>query len=432
MNSAAVRRLTVFLIVIVCVTACTNSSYRTGRRYLKSGDYQSAIGQLDIAEQQQPDNWRIKRDLGIAYYESAKIQQAITKLGEAYKLKPRNGRILLYLGLCFERDKKFKEAIQIYSRYAGLSFLDPVKDELRARIRDIHLLVLQREVKDKLAKQERELLQPTDQNTVAVLYFRNLSNWDEITPLAKGIAAVMTTDLSQVERLRLVEREKLQVLLNELKLSTNEFFDQVNSPRAGLLLGAAHLISGGIERIGDDGMQVSAGVVNTQTGSLVGDGAQVSGNLIDLLRLEKTLVFDLILDMGIRLSNEEIEAIRPLPTQNILAFIAFSKGLDFKDNNLLDQARLEFAKAVKLDPSFRLAKASLEELSKERLSVSTLASLAAYDELLASKAGLLSATDAKIGLRLGSQRRDVSDKGPVFLSPSATIRITGEIPMDQQ
>ena len=49
--------------------------------------------------------------------------------------------------------------------------------------------------------------------TVAVLYFDNNSPNREYDVLQKGLADMLVTDLSQVESLQVVEREKLQALV---------------------------------------------------------------------------------------------------------------------------------------------------------------------------------------------------------------------------
>src|SRR5215831_11843002 len=54
--------------------------------------------------------------------------------------------------------------------------------------------------------------------TVAVSYFDNNTGKAEYDPLAKGLADMLITDLGQLQALRVVEREKLNQILAELKL----------------------------------------------------------------------------------------------------------------------------------------------------------------------------------------------------------------------
>ncbi len=416
------------LLLAACIiTGCGNSAYRQGRGLLKDKNYSAAIRLLETAENEKPTDWKIKRDLGIAYYQDRQYLRAIPKLVQAQRLRRNDGRTLLYIGLSLEQAGKFVEAISVYRLYTRLSRLDPVKKEMQARIREIQLRELQRQVRQNLAAIDR--LPPGDPNTVAILYFRNLSQSDEMTPLLKGLADILTTDLGKVKRLRLVERIKLQVLLDEIKLASSIKFDQAQAPQTGKLLGASQLISGGITRLSASQLQINAGVVTANTGEMRGDGAQAVGEVANLLNLEKVLVFDLIQDLGITLTDAESEAIKPLPTKNILAFIAYSKGLDFEDRGLIEQAREQYAQAVKLDPNFAQAKQKQEQLAIERLSLATIEKLAAFEERLAGTEPALLDAGTKLGLNFGLDLRDGSVLDPDLLSGTGVITITGEIPV---
>ena len=68
--------------------------------------------------------------------------------------------------------------------------------------------------------------------TVAVSYFDNNTGKAEYDPLAKGLADMLITDLGQVRALRVVEREKLNQILAELKLSRSKFIDPKTAQRS--------------------------------------------------------------------------------------------------------------------------------------------------------------------------------------------------------
>jgi tetratricopeptide (TPR) repeat protein len=407
---------------------CGNSSLRSGRSLLRKNQYAEAIARLETAERASPQNWRIKRELGIAHYRNRQSEKAIENFRQALKLRPTNGRALLYLGLSYEQLEMYTEAVSVYRIYNKLSVLDPLRKEMQARIREVHLQELQKEVRQKLSVLETERIQPPEPNTVAILYFRNLSQSDELAPLLKGIAEILTTDFGKVQSLRLLERIKLQVLLDEMKLSSSEFFNQVQSPKAGRLLGASQLISGGIERLNETSLQINASVIVTATGELQGNGAQTTGALAEILSLEKTLFFDLVRDLGVKLTEAEIEAIKPLPTKNILAFIAFCKGLDFEDKNQLNEAIAQYDRAMQLDPGFAMARQKREQISIQRLSLATIDKLSEYQERFTGTEPTLLDTGSKIGLRLGLDYQDLSPFDPNASRGMGVLTITTELP----
>ena len=80
--------------------------------------------------------------------------------------------------------------------------------------------------------------------SVMVLYFDNDTGHAEYDSLAKGLADMMITDLSSVPSLRVVEREKLEALLAELKLQRKKYFDPKTAQHIGRGTGASYAITG--------------------------------------------------------------------------------------------------------------------------------------------------------------------------------------------
>src|SRR5689334_10732556 len=104
--------------------------------------------------------------------------------------------------------------------------------------------------------------------TVAVSYFDNNTGKAEYDPLAKGLADMLITDLGQLGALRIVEREKLNQILAELKLSRSKFIDPKTAQRVGKGLAAQFILSGGYTLAGDT-IRIDARVFNVETGAVV-------------------------------------------------------------------------------------------------------------------------------------------------------------------
>ena len=71
------------LIIALLVMGFGPSSYKQGRKYLKQEDYPKALEMLTDALNQDPENPKIHRDLGIAYYKSGQHEQAVDELNIA-------------------------------------------------------------------------------------------------------------------------------------------------------------------------------------------------------------------------------------------------------------------------------------------------------------------------------------------------------------
>ncbi|MEP7380531.1 MAG: CsgG/HfaB family protein [Gemmatimonadota bacterium] len=103
--------------------------------------------------------------------------------------------------------------------------------------------------------------------TVAIMYFNNgsLVDHDEYEPMRKGMADILITEMQSNPRIRVIERDALQKLLDEQKLTEDKRTDPATSARLGKILGAQHMIVGGffIDRKGR--MRLDARSVNVET-----------------------------------------------------------------------------------------------------------------------------------------------------------------------
>lgn len=89
---------------------------------------------------------------------------------------------------------------------------------------------------------------PTDDRraSVAVIDFtiaalRDASNW---APLGKGMPQILMTELAANRDLRIVERERVQAVLDELKLTASDLADRATAARVGRLVGARYIVTG--------------------------------------------------------------------------------------------------------------------------------------------------------------------------------------------
>ena len=367
----------ILLLASLIAVACGGNSKLTptGREFLKMGDYDLAIIQLRAEERMNPADIRIKRDLGIAYFRTKQFENAVTKLSQAAKLNSRDQVSLFYLGLSYEFRQQPGKATTVYRALSTLDIRDELKNELLARSQEIELKDSKKQIQDNLSELKNSDSNVTEPNSVAVLYFRNISDWRELTPLLKGLAEILITDIGKVQSLKIVKRKKVQHLLDELHLTPSGLLDQVKMKDAGRMLDAGKLITGGIERINDTKLRLTAGVVDTKSGQLQGKSVQATGRLSEILELEKSLLVGLLKSLGVRLNSAEAKALQQFSTKNNLAFIAFCKGLDFEDRNIARQARYQYEKAVNLDPEFKLAKQRLAQLSQKRLTIAEMEKL---------------------------------------------------------
>lgn len=364
MNQSLVKmaRFLVSLALAGLLFSCAGSYYSRGNAAMKKGDLDAAISNFYAAAKKNPSDFRVFRELGVAFYHQGKDPRhrklARAALEKAYSLNPADGTTLFYLGALAEENGDLQTAIDYYRQYTRIGRMSKMRGLLKARLRKAVEKQVAQEAKLALQRESQLVPARIPANSLAVLYFKNLSRNRNLDPLQKGLAEMIITDLSQVRGLSVVERIRLQKMLEEIGLGQSGVVDPKTAPRLGKLLGARKLVHGSFLVLGNNDLRLDAGMVDAFSGKS-SKPDELSGNLQRLFRLEKNLVFKVIKQMGVRLTDQEREAILRVPTENLLAFMAYSRGLDYEDRGMLSQARAAFSEAVKLDPNFTLAKDDL-------------------------------------------------------------------------
>jgi hypothetical protein len=97
-------------------------------------------------------------------------------------------------------------------------------------------------------------------------------------------------------------------------------------------------------------------VVNVSSGA-IGEPASVQNSLDALFAMEKQLVFQVFDRLGVTLTPAERQLVERRPTQNMEAFLAYSRGLMALDDGRFQDATRFFDNARTLDPGFGAAAA---------------------------------------------------------------------------
>jgi hypothetical protein len=172
--------------------------------------------------------------------------------------------------------------------------------------------------------------------------------------LSRGLAQMLTSDLALLERFRLVERMRLGALLDEMQLAQGGHVDATTAARVGRLARAGRMVQGLANIPDEQNVRLEASVV-LGSGEVSGP-AQAQGRLRDLLRMEKELVVGVAAGLGYTLSEAERTAVLENGTQNLSAFLAYSRALEAEDRADYAVAARYYQAAAQADPSFRQAR----------------------------------------------------------------------------
>ncbi len=293
---------------------------------------------------------------GVAQYKKGERAQAKKTLEQAKAVFSDNYAVPYYLGLIYLEEGQRSAAIDEWQKYVKM---DP-KSENSMRIRKNLTLLLREEAKESakhaVANEAALLRGPVADNTVAVSSFKNLGS-ENLGPLGKGMAAMLIHDLSQVPDLQVVERVKLQALLQEMNLGTSGLVDKKTAPKVGKLLKAKHVTSGSMADLEKENLLIASVVVDSEQMTSIGT-QEAQGALKEFYDLEKVIAYDIIKDLGYDPDKVPGE-FGKIHTKSLAALTSFSVGLDYLDQEKYDEAREEFQKALDEDPKFELAEAAL-------------------------------------------------------------------------
>src|SRR5690242_7407575 len=306
-----------------------------------------AIARLERERSSHPQSEPVLRSLGIAYYKSGKLPEARTALDQARKLDPHDGTAALYLGLTAEAQNDIATARTAYGPYIEYGRTSRVRHALEARLASLQRKQLEETAKAEVRDEQRLAQIAGTPNVVAVLPLVFSGADTSLKPLERGLAELLTTDLARSSRLTVVERLRLQAVLDEIKLQTSGATDSASNVRAGKILQAGRLVQGAILQQGPD-LRVAGATIDNRA-------------LDELLTLEKNIVLGLFQQMGVTLTTAERNAIEQRPTRSLAAFVAYSRGLLLEDEGQFEAADGFYQQAVRLDPSFAAAQSKSQE-----------------------------------------------------------------------
>jgi TolB-like protein len=230
---------------------------------------------------------------------------------------------------------------------------------MEGRYRRLTQEILRQEARQLLAEIEKLPLERMSPQAIAVLPLRYQGADMKYAPLGKGISEMLIGDLGQVRQLKMVERIRLQTLLDEMALAQHPAFDKTTASQYGKLMGAGRIIAGAYKVLPQEKLQVDVLSWNTLKQQYPASASQ-SDLLQNLFRLEKDLVFKVVAEMGIELTPQEREKIQFVPTRNMQAFLAYCQGLGSEDAGKFQAAVGFYQQAKQLDPSFDLAASKAE------------------------------------------------------------------------
>ncbi|MHB8864582.1 MAG: CsgG/HfaB family protein [Pirellulaceae bacterium] len=183
---------------------------------------------------------------------------------------------------------------------------------------------------------------------VVVLTLKNLSPVARLDPMEFGFAEILQANLSAIDGLRLVERQRLHAMLSEQKLTLSGLADPETAVRVGRLLGAQRLIHGSFLELGER-LYLQARVVDVETTSVLasasveGEAAQFDPLIFDLTAKLGGALAELPADMSDRLRRRQ-------PVHGLEAALHYTRAQGYQRRGRLAEAAAACEQALLLEP----------------------------------------------------------------------------------
>lgn len=301
-------------------------------------------------------------DSAVEAYHAADFDTAIKLFaelaGDEAVSKGVRKEALQFLGRSYIAKRDEEEAREVMQ---DLIELEPPIIELDPDMEPPSLMKLYYDVRKELTDSyEVERADPGLQ-TLAIVDFTNnsLDERERYDPLQGGFASLMVHQLNGATGLKVIERERIQWLLDELDMQQEEGrVDQATAVRAGKLLGATSVLFGSFMNYRNE-MRINARLVKVETGEILMT-EQVAGKDKDFFELAEQL--SLKVAQGINVTLQESAIGERTDTRSLDAMLSYSEGLNLLEKEDYQAAYLKFQEALEFDSNYERARQKAESL----------------------------------------------------------------------
>jgi tetratricopeptide (TPR) repeat protein len=347
------------LLLVVASAACASG----GGFNAQPGD----IPRLEREAAAQPADADLSTALGVAYFRASRFEDARTALSRAVQSGSASGTAYLYLGLANEELKDWTAARTAYEAYLARNDADGA-DQIRARMALVARQELRQAARAVIEREQQMSEEPPTPRTVAVMPFRPVGASEDLIALQAALSDMIITDLAVSPSIKSIERVQMKAMIDEMLLAQAGLSEDATGARVGRLLKAEHVVQGVLAQSSAEQVRMDATVLNTQRRAAAGSFGREQ-QMSAIFDLEKEIVFNIFSTLGVTLTPAERERINENRTGNLLAFIAYGRGLDAMDRGNYQQAANHFRQATQLDPNFNRAQAQHQQATQLQAAV---------------------------------------------------------------
>ncbi len=195
--------------------------------------------------------------------------------------------------------------------------------------------------------------------TMAIIDFKNRSvdHKEQYDPMEQGFADLMINRLNNSTDLKVVERERIQWILNEIKLQNEN--DMEGAVRLGKQMGVQTVLLGSFIIVGDQ-IWLGARLVKVETSEIL---------LTDEIKGDLDKFFDLVDQLGQKIADKINVTLKKQTSAetssapSLDAIMAYSVGLSYLEKDDYKNAYQKFEEALKISPNYEKARLKAESIA---------------------------------------------------------------------
>lgn len=183
---------------------------------------------------------------GLEAFRDGNDALAVQSLETVRRIAPGETIVPYYLGLIALKREDNATALAQLQQYTREDPEGAAQREVPKTLTLLSSVQLQQEVATAVAREQEVVASPPEPGSIAVRAFVNQGD-ESYRAMAKGLAAMIIADLSKVPGLKVLEREKVQLLVNEARLGDSGLADKNSAVRSGRLMRAEKVVVGNFE-----------------------------------------------------------------------------------------------------------------------------------------------------------------------------------------
>ncbi len=317
------------------------------------------ISLIAISASKSQDDLKTKLNEAEQYYKSAQFDKAID--------------ILIQLSTDSTNEEVQKDALRFLGRaYTAKGLYDKAKDAIM-RLLELEppivvfnpdyeppvFMKLYYETRKKYSGSYKVERPDPGMKTMAIIDFKNRSVDHKLQydPMEQGFSDLMINRLNNSTNLKVIERERIQWILNEIKLQNQ--YDMEGAVRLGKQLGVQTILLGSFIIVGDQ-IWLGARLVKVETSEILLTD-EVKGDLDNFFDLVDKLGKKIADNINVTLKKETAKEISEAPSLD--AIMAYSVGLSYLEKEDYRNAYDKFEEALKIDPNYEKAKIKAQSIA---------------------------------------------------------------------